>query len=54
MQKQNTPVIPWLGKLPGDIAVEGKGVRFYFPLVTCILVSLLLTVILWLVQCFSR
>jgi len=48
------PHIPWLGKLPGDIAVEGKSVRFYFPVVTCIVLSLLLTGILWLVRFFSR
>ena len=48
------PYIPWLGRLPGDIAVEGKGFRFYFPVVTCIVVSLLLTGILWLVPFFSR
>lgn len=48
------PHIPWLGALPGDIRVEGKGFRFYFPVVTCILLSLLLTGILWLVRFFSR
>jgi hypothetical protein len=37
------PHIPWLGRLPGDIAVEGNGLRIYFPVVTCILLSLLLT-----------
>lgn len=48
------PHIPWLGKLPGDIAVEGKGFRFYFPIVTCIVLSLLLTGIMLLVRFFSR
>ncbi|MBC8867935.1 MAG: DUF2905 domain-containing protein [Planctomycetes bacterium] len=48
------PHIPWLGRLPGDIAVEGKSVRFYVPIVTCIVLSLLLTGILWLVRYFSR
>ena len=48
------PYIPWLGRLPGDIAVEGKGFRFYFPIVTCIILSLLLTGIMWLVRYFSR
>jgi hypothetical protein len=38
--------IPWLGKLPGDIRIERKGLSCYFPLATSILVSLLLTVIL--------
>jgi len=48
------PHIPWLGKLPGDIAVEGKNVRFYFPLATCIVISVVLTGIVWLVRFFSR
>jgi hypothetical protein len=44
---------PWLsklglGKLPGDIAVEKEGFRFYFPLTTSILVSLILTLLFWL------
>jgi hypothetical protein len=48
------PYIPWLGKLPGDISVEGRSFRFYFPVVTCIIVSLLLTGIFWLVRFLSR
>lgn len=38
----------WLGQLPGDVRIERGPVRFYFPLVTCLLLSLLLTVLLWL------
>jgi Protein of unknown function (DUF2905) len=38
----------WLGKLPGDIHYSRGNFTFYFPLVTCILVSLLLTLVLWL------
>ena len=48
------PSIPWLGKLPGDIVIERESFRFYFPLTTCILLSLLLTGILWVVRYFSR
>ena len=48
------PSIPWLGRLPGDIAVERENFRFYFPIVTCILVSVVLTGILSLVRFFSR
>jgi len=48
------PSIPWLGKLPGDIMIEREHFRFYFPLATCILLSLLLTGIIWLVRYFSR
>jgi hypothetical protein len=39
-----------LGRLPGDIAYQGKHGSFYFPIVTCILLSIVLTLILWLVQ----
>jgi hypothetical protein len=48
------PSIPWLGKLPGDIRIERENFRFHFPLATCILLSLLITGIMWLVRYFSR
>ncbi|MGO8928099.1 MAG: DUF2905 domain-containing protein [Limisphaerales bacterium] len=38
----------WLGRLPGDIRYSRGNFTFYFPLVTCILLSLLLTFLLWL------
>ena len=38
--------IPWLGKLPGDIHIEGKYGSFYFPIVTCIILSIVLTILL--------
>ena len=38
----------WFGRLPGDIHYSRGNFTFYFPLVTCILVSLLLTLLLWL------
>ncbi len=41
--------IPWLGRLPGDIVIQRKNFTFYFPLATSILVSLLLTLIFWIV-----
>jgi len=40
------PRIPWLGKLPGDIRIEGKSGSFYFPIVTCIVISILLSILL--------
>ena len=40
--------IPFLGKLPGDIYIEKKNFHFYFPLATSILVSAVLSLILWL------
>jgi hypothetical protein len=48
------PSIPWLGRLPGDIRIERENFRFYFPLMTCILVSLLLTGLLWMARWISR
>jgi len=42
------PKVPWLGRLPGDISIERPNFRFYFPLATCIIVSVVLTVLLWL------
>ena len=43
-----------LGRLPGDIAVQGRHGSFYFPIVTCILVSLALTLVMWIVNFFRR
>ncbi len=37
-----------LGRLPGDIVVQRGSFSFYFPLATCILVSVLLSLVLWL------
>lgn len=42
------PKIPWLGRLPGDIVIEGRRVKVYFPLATSLLLSLLLTLLLYL------
>ena len=38
--------IPYLGKLPGDISVDRGNVHVYFPIVTCLLLSLVLTLLL--------
>jgi hypothetical protein len=37
-----------LGRLPGDIAIQRGSFSFYFPLVTCIIVSILLSAVFWL------
>lgn len=39
-----------LGRLPGDIAIEREGFRFYFPITTSIIVSLAITLLLWLLR----
>jgi hypothetical protein len=44
------PSIPWLGRLPGDIRIERENFRFYFPLVTCLLLSLVLSLVLWIIR----
>jgi len=43
------PKIPWLGRLPGDFSFGGGSWRVYIPLGTSILISAVLTLILWLV-----
>lgn len=45
------PRIPWLGRLPGDIVIKTEGFTFYFPLATCILLSLVLSL---LARIFNR
>ena len=42
------PKIPWLGRLPGDISYKRGNFSFYFPLGTCIVISIILTLIFWL------
>jgi hypothetical protein len=37
-----------IGRLPGDIVIRGKNSTFYFPLMTSILLSVILTLVLWL------
>ncbi|MBN1871899.1 MAG: DUF2905 domain-containing protein [Candidatus Omnitrophica bacterium] len=39
--------VPWLGKLPGDILIKNENFSFYFPLTTCILLSIFLTLIVY-------
>lgn len=42
--------IPWLGRLPGDIFIRKGSFSFYFPVATCILISLLLSLLFWLLR----
>ncbi len=48
--KANLPI----GRLPGDIVYRGKNTTFYFPLATSILISIVLSLVLYLVSRFSR
>jgi DUF2905 family protein len=43
-----------IGRLPGDIVVQGRNGSFYFPVVTCIIVSLLFTLLMWILNLFRR
>ena len=43
-----------LGRLPGDVIYKGKHGTFYFPIVTCLVVSGLLTLILWVVSILGK
>jgi hypothetical protein len=39
-----------LGRLPGDIAIHGKNSSFYFPITTCILLSVVLSLVMWMLR----
>jgi len=43
-----------LGRLPGDIVYQGRNGSFYFPVVTYILLSLVLSLLMWIVNHFRR
>jgi len=42
----------WIGRLPGDIRIEKENFRFYFPITTMILLSILVSAILWIIRKF--
>ncbi|HEX2970655.1 MAG TPA: DUF2905 domain-containing protein [Bacteroidales bacterium] len=42
----------WIGRLPGDIRIERENTKFYFPVTTMILLSLLLSLIMWIIRRF--
>jgi hypothetical protein len=48
------PKIPFLGKLPGDIHIKKDNFEFYFPLATSMVLSLVLSGILWLISHFGK
>ena len=43
-----------LGKLPGDIVYKGKNVQIYFPIVTCLVLSVVLTLVLWVISLLTK
>lgn len=42
--------VPWLGKLPGDICIQKKGLSVYFPITTSIIISIILSLVLILIR----
>lgn len=40
----------WLGRLPGDISIKRDNFSFHFPLMTCLLISAILSFIMWLLR----
>ena len=44
----------WLGRLPGDIRIEREGSAFYFPIVTCIILSIVLSLLFSIFSIFRR
>ena len=42
--------ISFIGRLPGDIAIQKKNFSFYFPITTCIIISLIFSLIMWLLR----
>ena len=42
--------IPFIGRLPGDIAIQKKNFSFYFPITTCIIISIIFSLIMWLLS----
>jgi hypothetical protein len=42
------PNIPWLGRLPGDIVIERGNTRIYFPVVTSLVVSVVMSLVMWI------
>jgi hypothetical protein len=43
-----------LGRLPGDITYRGKHFQFYFPIVTCLVLSVVLTLVFWVISFLTR
>ena len=43
-----------IGRLPGDIVYRGKNTSFYFPIVTCIILSVVLSLVFWIIGRFQR
>jgi len=50
----NSGMLSWFGRLPGDIRIERENVRFYFPIVTMIVISLVLSLVFYFIGKFWK
>jgi hypothetical protein len=48
------PNLPRPGRLPGDVVIERGNMRFYFPIVTCVVLSAALSVVFWLIRTLGQ
>lgn len=48
------PKLNFFGKLPGDISIKKENYSFYFPIVTSIVISILLTLVFWIINYFFK
>jgi len=46
--------IPFIGKLPGDINIKKDNIQFYFPITTSIIISIILSLFLWLIHYLNK
>lgn len=46
--------IPVIGKLPGDIKIEKDNFKFYFPITTCIIISIIVNLVLFLISYLTK
>lgn len=42
--------VGWIGRLPGDITIRRENFTFYFPLATCLLISIILSLLFWILR----
>lgn len=54
IEKIKFPIFKNFGKLPGDIKIKGKNFTFYFPLTSCIIFSIILSLIFWILKIIIR
>jgi hypothetical protein len=50
--RDSIPILRHLGRLPGDIAIQRKNFSFHFPIVTCIIVSIIISLVLYIISRF--